>query len=200
MMTVTTAGPCLAGRCFAIVVMAMVATVVAACGGGDEEHVAATRGVEPSGESGVPSFPTFPTLNLEALSAERLRARRVPLVERNPFRFADEPSDNDDAALWTTDAPVSQWDESSPWESSPRSTAVDPVDVGPELVFLGVLHAPESAGRVAVVKVDGEVHHGRVGDVLASDYRVVDIETGRVDLRPLGGGALESVWMATGRP
>lgn len=191
----TTAGPDLAGNCSTIVVLALASVVVTACGSADEEPVGATSGLEPSGEWRAPSFPTFPTLNLEALSPERLRARPVPLVARNPFRFADEPSDSDDAALWTTDAAVSQWDESSPW-----STAVEPVDVGPELVFLGVLHAPESAGRVAVVKVNGKVHHGRVGDVLASDYRVMDIDTGRVDLEPLGGGVLKTVWMATGRP
>lgn len=196
----TMARPYLAGSCSTVLLMVMASLVVAGCGAADEEPVGATSGLEPSGEWRPPSFPTFPTLNLEALSPERLRARPVPLVERNPFRFADEPSNSDDAALLTADAPVSQWDESSPWESSPWSTAVEPVDVGPELVFLGVLHAPESAGRVAVVKVDGKVYHGRVGDVLASDYRVVDIDTGRVDLEPLCGGVLKTVWMATGRP
>jgi len=180
--------------------MAVVSVAVVGCGATDEEPVGAASGVESSTARREPSFLTLPTLDLDAVSAERLQRRPIPPVERNPFRFADEPSDSGDAALWTTDDSVSQWDESSQWESSPWSIAVEPVDAGPALVFLGVLHAPGSAGRVAVVKVDGKIYNGRVGDVLASDYRVVDIETGRLDLEPLGGGALQSVWMPTGRP
>ena len=42
--------------------------------------------------------------------------------------------------------------------------------------FLGVLEAPESVGRVAVVTDGAGVYHGRVGDVVGGRYRIVAID------------------------
>lgn len=139
-------------------------------------------------------------LDLDVLSAARLRARQLSPMLRNPFQFGvDRLSDDDFAASLPVEDPW--WDEPSPWESSPWPIAVDPFDGRPELVFLGVVEAPASAGRVAVVKAGETVHHGRVGDLLAGDYRVVAIETPRLDLESAdGGGSVRTLWMASGRP
>lgn len=163
----------------------------------DEPVLAAGNRTEPLHESrGAPSFPA---LDLDALSAARLRARPLSVMQRNPFEFdTDRWSDSDYAASLPAEDPW--WDESSPWESSPWPTAVEPFDAGPELVFLGVVDAPASAGRVAVVKAGEAIHHGRVGDVLAADYRIVAIETPRLDLEPAAGGSVQTLWMAPGRP
>ncbi len=151
--------------------------------------------VEPSHETRSPSYPV---LNLEAISAARLRARPLSVMQRNPFEFgAGHWSDSDYAASLPAEDPW--WDEPSQWESSPWPTALEPFDARPELVFLGVVDAPASAGRVAVVKAGATIHHGRVGDVLA-EYRVVAIETPRLDLEPAAGGSVQTLWMASGRP
>ena len=47
----------------------------------------------------------------------------------------------------------------------------------PEVVrFIGVLEAPESVGRVAVLAAGAGVHHGRVGDVVVGRYRIVAVD------------------------
>lgn len=172
-----------------MVVCGCVATAV------DEPVVPAVNRAEPSRETRSPSYPV---LNLEALSAARLRSRPLSVMPRNPFEFgAGQWSDSAAASLPTEDP---WWDEPSPWESSPWPTAIEPFDAGPELVFLGVVDAPASAGRVAVVKADETIHHGRVGDVLAADYRIVAIETPRLELEPMGGGSVQILWMALGGP
>ena len=173
---------------FSVVLCGCVATAV------DEPVVPAVNRVEPSRETRSPSYPV---LNLEELSAVRLGARPLSVMRRNPFEFAGHWSDSDHAASLPVEDPW--WDEPSPWESSPWPPALDSFDAGPELVFLGVVDAPASAGRVAVVKAGATIHHGRVGDVLA-EYRVVAIETPRLDLEPAAGGSVQTLWMASGRP
>ena len=42
--------------------------------------------------------------------------------------------------------------------------------------FIGVLEAPASVGRVAVLADAAGVHHGRVGDVVAGRYRIVALD------------------------
>ena len=55
------------------------------------------------------------------------------------------------------------------------------------LVLIGVIEAPASAGRVAVL-ADGEaVYHGRVGDVLGTYARIVSITPPYIELEPAGG-------------
>ena len=51
-----------------------------------------------------------------------------------------------------------------------------PAGEPPAVRFLGVLEAPESVGRVAVVTDGAGVYHGRVGDVVGGRYRIVAID------------------------
>lgn len=165
----------------------------------DEPALPAVNRAEPPRETRP--APSYPVLNLAELSSARLRERPLLVLPRNPFEFgADDLADSDYAAPLTTAAADPWWDESPPWESSPWSTAAEPFDAGPALVFLGVVDAPASAGRVAVVKAGASIHHGRVGDVVAADYRIVAIESPRLDLEPAGGGSVETLWMSSGRP
>ena len=156
----------------------------------------AVNRAEPSRETSARSFPV---LDLDGLSAARLRAHQLSVLPRNPFEFGTDGSTvGDYAASPATEASDPWWDELSSWEPSPWSSAVEPFDAGPELAFLGVVDAPASAGRVAVVKAGETIHHGRVGDVLAADFRIVAIETRRLDLEPLAGGSKQTLWMASG--
>ena len=74
--------------------------------------------------------------------------------------------------------------------------------------FIGILEAPESAGRVAVLADGAGVHHGRVGDVVVGRYRIVALDRsalllerledwGTADLeaeRRVKAGAVGSPW------
>ena len=55
--------------------------------------------------------------------------------------------------------------------------------------FLGVLEAPESVGRVAVVTDGAGVYHGRVGDVVGGRYRIVAIDRTAMVLERVEDGA-----------
>ena len=51
-----------------------------------------------------------------------------------------------------------------------------PAGEQPAVRFLGVLEAPESAGRVAVVTDGADIYHGRVDDIVGGRYRIVAID------------------------
>ncbi len=54
--------------------------------------------------------------------------------------------------------------------------------------FIGILEAPESVGRVAVLADGAGVHHGRVGDVVAGRYRIVALDRTALLLERLEDG------------
>ena len=108
---------------------------------------------------------------------------------RNPFRFEPE-----------TLPPLMPAAGAAGGSPAVAPGAVDgwrPAGEAEAVRFIGVLEAPESVGRVAVLADGAGVHHGRVGDVVVGRYRIVAldrtalllerIEDGeRLTLRPSG--------------
>ena len=93
---------------------------------------------------------------------------------RNPFRFgpaAAPPSLTPGGAVaggGTATTPV----EVDGWRPADPSA----------LRFIGVLEAPESAGRVAVLTDGAGVYHGRVDDIVGGRWRIVALDRGAVVL------------------
>ena len=108
---------------------------------------------------------------------------------RNPFRFEREtPPSLMSAADSAGGNPAVAPGAVDGWRPAREAEAVR---------FIGILEAPESVGRVAVLADGAGVHHGRVGDVVVGRYRIVAldrtalllerIEDGeRLTLRPTG--------------
>ena len=99
---------------------------------------------------------------------------------RNPFRF-------------TPTAPPSLMPEGGVAGGTPAIPpgGVDgwrPAGEPPAVRFLGVLEAPESVGRVAVVTDGAGVWHGRVGDVVGGRYRIVAIDSTAMVLERVENG------------
>ena len=80
------------------------------------------------------------------------------------------------------------WGDSLPlgpltWPDSAGGVWLDPTP----LVLIGVIEAPASAGRVAVLTDGDAVYHGRVGDMLGEYARIVSITPPSIELEPPGG-------------
>ncbi len=132
-----------------------------------------------------PDEPPF-DVGLDALSGD---APALGGGIRNPFRFERE-----------TLPPLMPAGGAADGSPAVAPGAVDgwrPADEAAAVRFIGVLEAPESVGRVAVLADGGGVHHGRVGDVVGGRYLIVAldrsalllerIEDGeRLTLRPTG--------------
>ena len=99
---------------------------------------------------------------------------------RNPFRFERE-------ALPPPRRAAGPADGSLPVPPG----AVDgwrPAEENEAVRFIGVLEAPESVGRVAVLADGAGVHHGRVGDVVGGRYRIVALDRSALLLERLEDG------------
>ncbi len=125
-------------------------------------------------------------MGLDALSGD---APAPDGGRRNPFRFARE--------TLPPLIPAGRPEGGSPAASPGAVDGWRPSEEAAAVRLVGVLEAPESAGRVAVLTDGTGVHHGRVGDVVAGRYRIVAldrtalllerIEDGvRLTLRPSG--------------
>lgn len=108
-------------------------------------------------------------------------------LTRNPFRFGFSRQQSVTASY-----PL--WEEPVVWGDSPDldpvtwpDPAVDAWSNPPPLVLIGVIEAPASAGRVAVLTDGDAVYHGRVGDVLGEYARIVSITPPSIELEPSGG-------------
>lgn len=87
---------------------------------------------------------------------------------RNPFRFEREaPPPLLPAGAAAGGSPAVPLGAVDGWRPAGEAEAVR---------FIGVLEAPESVGRVAVLADGGGVHHGRVGDVVVGRYRIVALD------------------------
>lgn len=161
------------------------------CGGGptvgSEPGVPAVSG--PGGEERGQAQERAYHVRFDMLAVERARMLRParPLA-RNPFRFDLSSQQQSISASYPL------WDEPVVWADSP---ALDPL-TWPDsvadawsnptpLVLIGVIEAPASAGRVAVLTDGDTVYHGRVGDVLGEYARIVSITPPSIELEPPGG-------------
>ena len=98
---------------------------------------------------------------------------------RNPFRFerAAPPTMLEDAVSGGN--PVVAPGAVDGWR---------PADDPAAIRFLGVVEAPESIGRVAVLSDGGGVYHGRVNDVVVGRYRIVALDRTAIVLERVGDG------------
>ena len=99
---------------------------------------------------------------------------------RNPFRFERE-----------TLPPLMPAVDPAGGNPTVAPGAVDgwrPAGEAEAVRFIGILEAPESAGRVAVLADGAGVHHGRVGDVVVGRYRIVALDRSALLLERLEDG------------
>ena len=116
-------------------------------------------------------------VRLEAID----RARPpVALQPRNPFRFGGSSSMTPSVRDLAPSPPAG---EPPPPFSS--------VDVGPrvQLRMIGLVDAPETAGRIAVLTDGDVVLHGREGEIVEGRYRILSI----------GPVSVEIEWVRDGR-
>ena len=136
---------------------------------------------------------TEPALRLDALAAAA--DRPGPVDARNPFRFPPAPHGSGDASRPGGTAARAA-DPAAPPVVTARPAAADPGGAdpppapveGPALRVIGVVNAPDAAGRVAVVTDGRRVLHGRVDDLLHGRYRLLAIDAASVTLEDLRGG------------
>ena len=162
-----------------------------ASGCGGAEPVQAKPGAPPvsgpSGEEREPAWDRGDDVRFDLLAVERGRVLRLPgPLARNPFRFGFSSQQ-----IVTASRPL--WEEPVDWGLPPLDPLTWPDSAGEvwsnttPLVLIGVIEAPASAGRVAVLTDGDEVYHGRVGDVLGDYARIVSITPPSIELEPPGG-------------
>ena len=138
------------------------------------------------GDGHGPSLDVGFDVRFDILAVERGRLVRSPTtLARNPFRFGLSGQQR------VLAGPPDLY-ESAGWSESPLdlSTWPDPMAAWSNptpLEFIGVIEAPASAGRVAVLTDGDAVYHGRVGDALGAYARIVSVTPTSVELEPLGG-------------
>jgi hypothetical protein len=137
-----------------------------------------------SNRQGGPAGPSDELdVRLEALNAERA----APVdIERNPFRFEARRSNGQD------DAP-------SVSRPAPRETnPAPPVEAGPPpappipLKFIGIIESP-AAGRMAALTDGRRVFHGRAGDIIEGQYRIIRIGVESIVLERVDGGTQQTI-------
>lgn len=100
---------------------------------------------------------------------------------RNPFRFASAAA----APSPASGGGVAEGGgATAPVQVDGWRPAGDPA----ALRFIGVLEAPESAGRVAVLTDGAGVYHGSVNDVVGGRWRIVALDRAAVVLERSGTG------------
>ena len=139
------------------------------------EPAPAARGSAASGPAeGEPPF----DVRLDALPG------RAPVPGgpvRNPFRFGSAAAP---PSLTPGGMVPGGRAGSAPVQVDGWRPAEDPA----ALRFIGVLEAPESAGRVAVLTDGAGVYHGRVDDVVGGRWRIVALDRAAVVLERAGTG------------
>ena len=132
----------------------------------------------PGGEAAV----VAPEVHLEALEQERPKPSEV---ERDLFRFKPRASPVPPPAPPTTARPPVPIAPSGP----PPPPPVPPI----ALKFIGVLEAPDSARRVAVLSDARGVYHGLEGDIIEGRYRILKIGTESIDLAYADGRGRQTI-------
>ena len=125
----------------------------------------------------------IPDLRLDRRFAERPSPREIL---RNPFRFGPE----------TPAAPPEPPAEGSPPPPPERiETAVSntPGAAGIPLRLIGIVQVGATAGRVAVLTDERDVHHGRAGDTVEGRYRIVSTGETSVELEDLTSGVCKTL-------
>lgn len=141
---------------------------------------------EAQGGTGRRDGDHVPPIRLESITADRPVAVETG---RNPFRFgapggpveherpvAPPPVDVDVAA---SGAPA----------DAPRAAPGPTIP----LKFIGIVEAPDSAGRVAVLSDAKGVYYGRQNDVIEGRYRIVRIGIESIEMELVDSGARQTI-------
>lgn len=109
----------------------------------------------------------------------------APRVARNPFRFHEAPAPVAPQVSLRAAAPV---------------FAAPPAPVGPPppppiaLRFIGLIEAPQRAGRVALLSDGrGGLMSGREGEIIEGRYRVLRVGTDSIDLAYADGRGRQTI-------
>ena len=127
--------------------------------------------------AGRPQLAVPPEVRLEAA----IPVHPGPVeTSRNPFRLGLQRS--------TVPAPATEDRGSEPFEAPPGTRpATAP------LKFIGIVEAPDSVRRVAVLSDGRSMYYGRQDDIIEGRYRIVRIGVESIDLEFLDGGGRETI-------
>ena len=158
--------------------------------GGSSTVAAQTRGTSPAARrpAGTPA-PPVTDVKLDALKP---RSTTLPASTRNPFRFSEAPvkvaADHDGSARRGTAAPP------PPVPAGPEGPPPPPPLPPIQLRFIGLIEAPDQAGRVALLS-DGKggLMNGREGDLIEGRYRVLRVGADSLDLAYADGRGRQTI-------
>ena len=162
-------------------------TVLAA---GASTAAAQTRGTStpPARRSAAKPAPPVTDVKLDALKP---RTTTLPASARNPFRFGEAP----------VKVAASRPANPRGFTAAPPTEAAAPVGPPPppplppiQLRFIGLIEAPERAGRVALLS-DGKggLMNGREGDIIEGRYRVLRVGADSLDLAYADGRGRQTI-------
>jgi len=120
------------------------------------------------------------------------RSTTLPASTRNPFRFSEAPvkvaADHDGSARRGTAAPP------PPVPAGPEGPPPPPPLPPIQLRFIGLIEAPDQAGRVALLS-DGKggLMNGREGDIIEGRYRVLRVGADSLDLAYADGRGRQTI-------
>ncbi len=134
--------------------------------------------------TGAPAIAAAPDVRLDALQAER---PKPVSAERNLFRFQPK----------APPPPPPSVRQPGPNVGGPGGTAAPGTPPGPPppiaLKFIGLVEAPDSAQRIAVLSDGKNVFHGREGDIIEGRYRILRIGVESIELAYLDGRGRQSI-------
>ena len=125
-------------------------------------------------------------VRLEAVGESRPEAS---LQTRNPFRFGS-PSPGGLTEL-------EPGPQSVPTPVPLAAPAGGLPAVQPRVRMIGLVEAPETVGLIAVLTDGTAVFHGRAGDIVEGQYRVVSVEPTSVELESLSDGRRQLIRLSS---
>lgn len=142
---------------------------------------AQTRG----GRSAPPPIPPVADVKLDRVTGGS--APSQPRVTRNPFRFYEPPP----AAVSRGPRPVPP---PPPTYQPPPGPAGPPPPPPISLRFIGLIEAPQRAGRVALLSDGrGGLMNGREGDIIEGRFRLLRVGTDSLDIAYADGRGRQTV-------
>jgi len=163
-------------------------TVLAAGAG---TAAAQTRGTSPPPARRSAAKPAPPVTDVK-LDALKPRTTTLPASARNPFRFSEAPVK---VAASTPANPRRGLAAAPPTEAAVPVGPPPPPPLPPiQLRFIGLIEAPERAGRVALLS-DGKggLMNGREGDIIEGRYRVLRVGADSLDLAYADGRGRQTI-------